>query len=80
MAKGRRQDPPMTSPELWDLIDWADSFGVLVHGGRRFSIILLDASLGIYSAFEEGSVDDPVTLDGRNQLADWLMSRTSERH
>jgi hypothetical protein len=70
----------MTSPELWDLIDWADSFGVLVHGGRRFSIILLDASLGIYSAFEEGSVDDPVTLDGRNQLADWLMSRTSERH
>ncbi|MFO1150872.1 MAG: hypothetical protein U1E62_21060 [Alsobacter sp.] len=70
----------MTSPDLWELIDWADSFGLLVHGGRRFSIIVLDARLGIYSAFEEGSSDDPVTLDGSSAVADWLMSRTSERH
>jgi hypothetical protein len=64
----------------WDMIDWADSFGLLVHSGRRFSIILLDANLGIYSAFEEGSTDDPVTLDGRGAVSDWLMSRTAERH
>jgi hypothetical protein len=70
----------MTTPDLWDMIDWAEPFGLLVHGGRRFSIILLDPKLGIYSAFEEGSSEDPVTLDGRGALSDWLMSRTSERH